>query len=68
MPTVSGGANDWGIHDCGPNNEIFSWHPGGANMAMTDGSVRFVKDTTNAAVVRALITRAGGEVISADSY
>ena len=62
------GANDWGIHDCGPNNEIFSWHPGGANMAMTDGSVRFVKDTTNAAVVRALITRAGGEVISADSY
>jgi prepilin-type processing-associated H-X9-DG protein len=41
------------------------WHPGGANMAMTDGSVRFVKETTNTAVVRALITRAGGEVISA---
>jgi hypothetical protein len=37
-------------------------------MAMTDGSVRFVKETTNAAIVRALITRAGGEVISADSY
>ncbi len=62
------GPNDWGIHDCGPNNEIFSWHPGGANVCMTDGSVRFIKDTTNPAVVRALITRAGGEVISADSY
>jgi prepilin-type N-terminal cleavage/methylation domain-containing protein/prepilin-type processing-associated H-X9-DG protein len=62
------GPNDWGIHDCGPNNEIFSWHAGGANVCMTDGSVRFIKDSTNAAVIRALITRAGGEVISADSY
>ncbi len=62
------GPNDWGIHDCGPNNEIFSWHPGGANMCMTDGSVRFVKDTVSPAIVRALITRAGGEVISADAY
>ncbi|MBI1325984.1 DUF1559 domain-containing protein [bacterium] len=62
------GPNDWGIHDCGPNNEIFSWHPGGANVCMTDGSVRFLKETTNPSIVRALITRAGGEVISADSY
>ena len=61
------GPNDWGIHDCGPNNEIFSWHPGGANMCLTDGSVRFVKETVNPAIVRALITRAGGEVISSDS-
>jgi prepilin-type N-terminal cleavage/methylation domain-containing protein/prepilin-type processing-associated H-X9-DG protein len=62
------GPNDWGIHDCGPNNEIFSWHPGGANMCFTDGSVRFVKESVNPAVVRALITRAGGEVVSADAY
>lgn len=59
---------DWGIHDCGPNNEIFSWHPGGANICMSDGSVRFVKESTSPAVVRALITRAGGEVVSADAY
>jgi prepilin-type N-terminal cleavage/methylation domain-containing protein/prepilin-type processing-associated H-X9-DG protein len=59
---------DWGMHDCGPNNEIFSWHTGGANICFTDGSVRFVKETTHPAIVRALITRAGGEVISADSY
>lgn len=66
---VSCGASaDWGIHDCGPNNEIFSWHPGGANVAMTDGSVRFMKESVNPSIVRALITRAGGEVISADSY
>lgn len=66
---VSCGASaDWGIHDCGPNNEIFSWHPGGANFCMTDGSVRFIKESVAPAIVRALITRAGGEVISADSY
>lgn len=59
---------DWGVHDCGPNNEIFSWHTGGANVCMSDGSVRFIKETTSPAIVRALITRAGGEVISADSY
>lgn len=59
---------NWGIHDCGPNNEIFSWHPGGANVCMSDGSVRFVKESASSAIVRALVTRSGGEVISADSY
>lgn len=67
--TVSCGSSaSWRKHDCGPNNEIFSWHPGGANACFADGSVRFVKDTTNKAIVRALVTRNGGEVISADSY
>jgi prepilin-type N-terminal cleavage/methylation domain-containing protein/prepilin-type processing-associated H-X9-DG protein len=63
-----GGTATWSTHDCGPNNEIFSWHPGGANICMSDGSVRFVKETASTSVVRSLITRAGGEVISADSY
>jgi prepilin-type N-terminal cleavage/methylation domain-containing protein/prepilin-type processing-associated H-X9-DG protein len=45
-----------------------SQHPGGANFAMTDGSVRYLKDTTAAAALHALGTRAGGEVVSADSY
>ncbi len=45
-----------------------SYHPGGANVAMTDGSVKFVKETVNRNVWMALSTRAGGEVISADSY
>lgn len=33
-----------------------------------DGSVRFMKDTVNLTTWRALATRSGGEVISADSY
>jgi prepilin-type N-terminal cleavage/methylation domain-containing protein/prepilin-type processing-associated H-X9-DG protein len=78
-----------------------SFHPGGANFTMADGSVRFIKDTVNTSpyntsnckitniqgsngtwsfippgsagyaplgVYQALSTRAGGEVISSDSY
>jgi prepilin-type N-terminal cleavage/methylation domain-containing protein/prepilin-type processing-associated H-X9-DG protein len=45
-----------------------SRHPGGANFAMADGSVKFVKDTINVNVYRGLGTRASGEVLSADSY
>jgi hypothetical protein len=35
---------------------------------MGDGSVRFVKSTVNIQAWRAMGTRNGGEVISADSY
>jgi len=45
-----------------------SLHPGGANFAMADGSVKFIKDSVNPQTYRALATRAGGEVISADQY
>lgn len=45
-----------------------SRHPGGVNVVMGDGSVRFVKNTINAATWVALNTIAGSEVISADSY
>jgi prepilin-type N-terminal cleavage/methylation domain-containing protein/prepilin-type processing-associated H-X9-DG protein len=43
-------------------------HPGGVNAAMSDGSVRFVKDSVNPDVWRGLGTRSGGEVLSADAY
>ena len=41
-------------------------HPGGVNALYCDGHVGYVKDTINAATWRAVSTRAGGEVISAD--
>jgi prepilin-type N-terminal cleavage/methylation domain-containing protein/prepilin-type processing-associated H-X9-DG protein len=44
-----------------------SRHPGGINLGMGDGSVRFIKDAINVPVWRALGTIGGGEVISADS-
>lgn len=52
----------------GANDEIASQHPGGANVLMGDGSVRFLKETVNLQTLRALISISGGEVISADSY
>jgi prepilin-type N-terminal cleavage/methylation domain-containing protein/prepilin-type processing-associated H-X9-DG protein len=45
-----------------------SWHPGGVNVTMGDGSVKFIKDSINMRTWMALGTRANGEVISADSY
>ncbi|MHC5540615.1 DUF1559 domain-containing protein [Singulisphaera rosea] len=45
-----------------------SFHPGGANFAMSDGSVRFLKQTINSRTYMALSTRAGGEIVSADAY
>ncbi|MFO0954111.1 MAG: DUF1559 domain-containing protein [Isosphaeraceae bacterium] len=43
-------------------------HPGGVNVLFCDGHVQFVKDTVSLASWRALSTRNGGEVISADSF
>jgi len=55
-------------NNAGNNDEIFSYHSGGANVLMGDGSVRFLKESLSVVVLRSLITTKGGEVISADSY
>ena len=44
-----------------------SLHPGGVNVAMTDGSVRFIKDSISYQTWYALATRHGGEILSSDS-
>jgi prepilin-type N-terminal cleavage/methylation domain-containing protein/prepilin-type processing-associated H-X9-DG protein len=49
----------WGFH---------SNHPGGANFVFCDGSVKFLKGTTNSLVFMALGSRNLGEVVSADQY
>jgi prepilin-type N-terminal cleavage/methylation domain-containing protein/prepilin-type processing-associated H-X9-DG protein len=42
-------------------------HPGGVNLLYCDGHVGFVKDTVNPIAWRAISTRSGGEVVSADA-
>jgi prepilin-type N-terminal cleavage/methylation domain-containing protein/prepilin-type processing-associated H-X9-DG protein len=44
------------------NNEIYAFHTGGANVLYADGSVHFIQDSVQPAVVIFLVTRAGGEV------
>jgi prepilin-type N-terminal cleavage/methylation domain-containing protein/prepilin-type processing-associated H-X9-DG protein len=45
-----------------------SRHPGGVNMAMCDGSARFIKNTINLTTWFALASIGNGEIISSDSY
>ena len=40
-----------------------SFHPGGANFLLCDGSVRFMKESVAAATYRALASREGGEIV-----
>jgi prepilin-type processing-associated H-X9-DG protein len=45
-----------------------SYHPGGANILLCDGSVRFLKNSTSPNIVWMLGSRAQGEIIDANSY
>lgn len=51
-------------HPFGHTDEMFGQHPGGANVLMGDGSVRFVKETIYPWTWVALSTRDKGEVVS----
>jgi prepilin-type N-terminal cleavage/methylation domain-containing protein/prepilin-type processing-associated H-X9-DG protein len=54
--------------NCTSNNEIYSFHPGGANMLFADGSVHFFKESMDPRIVVYMISRSGGEVVSSDQY
>ena len=45
-----------------------SYHPGGVNVGFLDGSVKFMKDSTNLQAWGSVATMAGGEVIDASSF
>jgi prepilin-type processing-associated H-X9-DG protein len=49
-------------------NAARSRHPGGVNVAMIDGSVRFIKDGVNLQIWRMTSTIAGAEVCGCDPY
>ena len=66
MPNTSvcsnGNVNDAGAFPAS------SRHSGGVNTLFGDGSVKFIKDSVTNTIWWALGTRAGNEVVSADSY
>jgi len=43
---------------------IYAFHPGGAHIAMADGAVQFVSESTDVRILGELATRAGGETSS----
>jgi prepilin-type processing-associated H-X9-DG protein len=45
------------------NDEIYSFHPGGANAVFADGSVRLLSRSISLTTVAALVTYSGGEVV-----
>ena len=72
-PNGSNCANGWqnGTLGCrfgAAAKGFVSRHPGGANFAFADGSVHVLKATISLPTYCALGSRAGGEVLSADSY
>ncbi len=56
---------DW---DAGGIIGLTSYHSGGANVLMADGSVRFIKNSVSFQTLWALGSKAQGEVVDANSY
>jgi prepilin-type processing-associated H-X9-DG protein len=42
--------------NCGPNDEIFSFHGQGANVVFLDGHVTWLSENIDAVVMRRLVT------------
>jgi prepilin-type N-terminal cleavage/methylation domain-containing protein len=53
----------WTTAECGPNGEAFSYHDGGAQALLGDGTVRFISENIDKQTLRRLVSRADGEPI-----
>jgi prepilin-type N-terminal cleavage/methylation domain-containing protein/prepilin-type processing-associated H-X9-DG protein len=54
--------------NCTNDNEVYSFHTGGADALFVDGSVRFIYSTVSIRTLAALITRSGGEVAPSSDF
>ena len=52
------------VMNCTNNQEAYSFHSGGMNASFADGSVRYINENIKIVTFAALVTMAGGEVIS----
>lgn len=53
----------WIEMNCGPNDELFSFHTDGAHAVLCDGSVTLLHNNIDFRTLRNLVTRSGGEVV-----
>jgi prepilin-type N-terminal cleavage/methylation domain-containing protein/prepilin-type processing-associated H-X9-DG protein len=70
---INGANGTLGTQGSGPiavngssDNEIYGFHTGGANVCLGDGSVRFLRDSISLAMIAALHSRSGGEVLPSE--
>jgi prepilin-type N-terminal cleavage/methylation domain-containing protein/prepilin-type processing-associated H-X9-DG protein len=54
------GTGSWCQNNVGCNDEPFSFHEGGCNCVMVDGSVRFLSEKLDPVTLRRLVTRSEG--------
>jgi prepilin-type N-terminal cleavage/methylation domain-containing protein/prepilin-type processing-associated H-X9-DG protein len=50
--------------NCTNNNEIFTFHRGGATFLFADGAVRFLTKSMDGKLVAAMVTKAAGDVVA----
>lgn len=52
----------WSDNNCGPNDEPFSFHTGGVQTVLGDGSVHFLSESIDPISFRAILTRDEGVI------
>ena len=67
-PVIWTKPDDWESGETVDFKPLMGHHPKGSNFLFADGSVRFIVETIKPAVLKALLTRDGGEVINANDF
>jgi prepilin-type N-terminal cleavage/methylation domain-containing protein/prepilin-type processing-associated H-X9-DG protein len=49
--------------NCTNDSEFYAFHPGGMNVCLADGSVRFIREGISPATLAALVTARGGDIV-----
>ncbi|WP_406697342.1 DUF1559 domain-containing protein [Singulisphaera sp. Ch08] len=65
---VVAGSASIGKLGCDYGQEFHSYHTGGVNFLFLDGSVRYLKESIQPKILAALLSRKGGEILSAGDF